>query len=55
MTRQDSPYTSLGDYDLHFDSTTQKQVGAGKDRQEQAVLLYNYLITKANENAAGME
>ena len=53
MAQQDSPYTSLGDYDLHFDSTTQKQVGAGKDRQEQAVLLYNYLITKANENAAG--
>ena len=53
MAQQDSPYTSLGDYDLHFDSTTQKQVGAGKDRQEQAVLLYNYLITKANENASG--
>ena len=53
MAQQDSPYTSLSDYDLHFDSTTQKQVGAGKDRQEQAVLLYNYLITKANENAAG--
>lgn len=53
MAQQDRPYTSLSDYDLHFDSTTQKQVGAGKDRQEQAVLLYNYLITKANENAAG--
>ena len=53
MAQKDSPYTSLSDYDLHFDSTTQKQVGAGKDRQEQAVLLYNYLITKANENAAG--
>ena len=50
MAQQDRPYTSLSDYDLHFDSTTQKQVGAGKDRQEQAVLLYNYLITNAVPN-----
>ena len=53
MAQQDSPYTSLSDYDMHFNQTTGKKVGAGIDRQEQAVLLYNYLITKANENAAG--
>ena len=50
MAQQDSPYTSLSDYDMHFNKT---KVGAGIERQKQAVLLYNYLITKANENAAG--
>ena len=51
MEQAGKEYTSLSDYDLHFEN--KKQVGAGKDRQEQAVLLYNYLISKSNENATG--
>ena len=34
---------SLSDYDLHMNSFG-SQTGAGLDRQEQAVLLYNYLL-----------
>ena len=51
MAQQNKSYTSLHDYDLHFNSFG-GQTGAGPDRQEQAVLLYNYLIKTANTNAA---
>ena len=40
-------YTSLADYDMHFDEDGDR-CGAGIDREEQAVLLYNYLINYAN-------
>lgn len=51
MAHNGESYKSLSDYDLHFNSFG-SQTGAGKDRQEQAVLLYNYLISTANKNAA---
>ncbi len=51
MAQQNKAYTSLSDYDLHFNSFG-AQTGAGLERQEQAVLLYNYLIKTANSNAA---
>ena len=47
-------YTSLSDYDLRFDENGDK-VGAGLARQSQAVLLYNYLINTANQNASKYE
>ena len=47
-------YTSLSDYDLRFDENGDK-VGAGLARQSQAVLLYNYLINTANQNASTYE
>ena len=50
MAQQNKAYTSLSDYDLHFNSFG-AQTGAGLERQEQAVLLYNYLIKTANANA----
>ena len=50
MAQQNKAYTSLSDYDLHFNSFG-AQTGAGLERQEQAVLLYNYLIKTANSNA----
>ena len=50
MAQQNKAYTSLSDYDLHFNSFG-AQTGAGLERQEQAVLLYNYLIKTANTNA----
>ena len=51
MAQQDKAYTSLSDYDMHYNNFG-AQVGAGLERQEQAVLLYNYLIKTANANAA---
>ena len=43
-------YTSLSDYNKIYNGVF--NVGEGKQRQEQAVLLYNYLITTANANAS---
>ncbi len=54
MAQNGESYTSLSDYDLHFNSFG-GQTGAGLERQEQAVLLYNYLITTANANATAYE
>ena len=51
MAQNGESYKSLSDYDLHFNSFG-SQTGAGKERQEQAVLLYNYLIATANKNAS---
>lgn len=42
-------YTSLSDYNVNYN--TEPKSGDGLDRQEQAVLLYNYLINTANNNA----
>ena len=53
MEQNGEAYTSLSDYELGF--TQQGKNGPGKDRQEQAVLLYNYLITTANTNATAYE
>ena len=44
------PYVSLSDYNKQV-SDNGEQIGEGKRRQEQAVKLYNYLITTANTNA----
>ena len=44
-------YKSLSDYNLTFNRFGD-QTGEGKNRQEQAVILYNYLISTANKNAA---
>ena len=54
MSQEGNGYTSLSDYDLRFNDDGEK-VGDGKQRQEQAVLLYNYLINTANENAIQYE
>ena len=51
MAQNGTSYRSLSDYDLHMNSFG-SQTGAGLDRQEQAVLLYNYLIKTANTNAS---
>ena len=51
MAQNGTSYRSLSDYDLHMNSFG-SQTGAGLDRQEQAVLLYNYLIKTANANAS---
>ena len=51
MSQNDESYTSLSNYNIEFNSETQSQCGEGLERQEQAVLLYNYLIRTANTNA----
>ena len=53
MAQKNEPYTSLSDYELQ--QTLQGKTGPGKERQEQAVLLYNYLISTANANATAYE
>ncbi len=50
MSQRNESYTSLSDYNISFNSFG-KQNGEGLQRQEQAVLLYNYLINTANANA----
>ena len=47
-------YTSLSDYNLKF-SENGVQIGDGLQRQEQANMLYNYLIYTANRNAITYE
>ena len=47
-------YTSLSDYDDRRNSEGDK-IGYGIQRQQQAVLLYNYLINKANQKASAYE
>lgn len=54
MSQNDKGYTSLSDYNMTFNDEGE-QAGDGKQRQEQAVLLYNYLINTANINAASYE
>ena len=49
MEKRGEKYTSFSKYD--FNQSELGQYGAGLDRQEQAVLLYNYLIYTANNNA----
>ena len=44
-------YTSLSDYNMTVNDDGE-QVGDGKQRQEQAVLLYNYLINRADKYAS---
>ena len=53
MEQQNKPYTSLSSYELDFNA--QGQTGPGVERQEQAVALYNYLISTANANVATYE
>lgn len=53
-SQEDKGYTSLSDYDMTFNDDGEK-VGEGIQRQEQAVLLYNYLINTANTNATAYE
>ena len=53
MSQKNESYTSLSNYNIEFNEETQSQCGEGLERQEQAVLLYNYLIKTANENAQG--
>ena len=50
MSQNGDSYTSLSKYKPATNSFG-KQFGEGLQRQEQAVLLYNYLIKTANENA----
>ena len=47
-------YTSLSDYDIRFSEDGSK-IGDGEQRQEQANMLYNYLIYTANRNAITYE
>ena len=54
MSQEGNGYTSLSDYDLRFNENGEK-IGDGKQRQEQAVLLYNYLINTADANAVAYE
>ena len=54
MSQEDIKYTSLSDYNKTFNDEGEN-IGEGKDRQEQAVLLYNYLINTANTNAVAYE
>lgn len=54
MSQEGKGYTSLSDYKMTFNDDGEK-VGDGKQRQEQAVLLYNYLIKTANANATSYE
>lgn len=49
MSQDGEQYRSLSDYNKETNSFGGK-AGEGKDRQEQAVLLYNYLINKATDN-----
>lgn len=51
MSQNNKSYTSLSDYNKHVNTITGSQDGEGLQRQQQAVLLYNYLIKTANENA----
>ena len=44
-------YSSLSDYDFGFNSTG-VQTGSGKERQEQANILYRYLISEATKKVA---
>ena len=46
-----SDYSSLADYDFGFNDKG-VQTGSGIERQEQANILYRYLISKANERVA---
>ena len=50
MSQNGDSYTSLSDYKPATNSFG-KPFGEGLQRQQQAVLLYNYLISKANINA----
>lgn len=50
MSQEGKGYTSLSDYNKTFNDDGEN-VGDGKQRQEQAVLLYKYLINTANANA----
>ena len=50
MSQAGNTYTSLSDYNMSFNENGEK-VGDGLQRQEQAVLLYNYLLNTANANA----
>ena len=50
MSQNNKQYTSLSDYNLTL-SEQGEQIGEGLQRQEQAVKLYNYLITTSNTNA----
>lgn len=54
MSQEGKGYTSLSDYNMDFNDDGEK-VGDGQQRQEQAVLLYNYLINTANANAVSYE
>ena len=54
MSQEEKGYTSLSDYNMTFNDDGEK-IGDGKQRQEQAVLLYNYLINTANANAVTYE
>lgn len=54
MSQEEKGYTSLSDYNMTFNDDGEK-IGDGKQRQEQAVLLYNYLINTANANAITYE
>lgn len=46
-----SDYSSLADYDFGFNSSG-IQTGSGKDRQEQANILYRYLISEATRKVS---
>ena len=50
MSQNNEQYTSLSDYNTAFNNDGE-QIGEGLQRQEQAVKLYNYLITTSNTNA----
>ena len=54
MSQAGEGYKSLSDYNMSFNDNGEK-IGDGKQRQEQAVLLYNYLINKANENSVAYQ
>ena len=52
MEKDGEKYKSFSDYNAERNSYGGQE---GKDRQEQATYLYNYLIKTANENASGYE
>ena len=54
MERDGEQYTSFSDYNQSRNPFG-GQAGEGLDRQEQATILYNYLIKTANENAIKYE
>lgn len=54
MEQNGDTYTSLSDYDMQFNENGAK-VGSGMQREEQANLLYRYLINKATENSTAYE
>ena len=54
MSQAQKQYESLSDYNRQF-SDDGIQIGEGLRRQQQAVQLYNYLITTANKNATAYE